>query len=636
MFNLIEGKKPYTGNIYSFYGLDRKRKGADGEFEDMYNMSSDEYPCLSPRKARKKAFDIPGSIVAATAPDPVNVSEMTGFTGIAGGSFYYNGVKKNGVSFSDTYRWKIVRMGNLYIINGFKQNGGSYESKMYYYNSDTDKLSVGADEMDSLIVTAGSDQTGTFLATFRYGFDEVYEYAVTDTYGNEIKNSDFFDKYGSGMALPALNIFEEHFNEGDELQIIGFPSREENTGQIWSHSSGEVIAQTTQDFSENNTVDSDLVADLEELPQNAIISAVVSGFAVKNLSLNGRTIYVHYIYFDLRNKNDDQISFGSMEGSGSEALYCSGVTLRKRTRVFDNIAVHHGRIWGSSPTGNAVFASASDKIFWITSSDISKMYAVRLPSDTEGRFTGMCEYNDEVCAFKENSISIIYGSNASNYAQSVIRGIGCIDGDSIAVTLNGVIFLSDKGFYLYSGGVPVKISECLNTKYVSAYGGFDGEKYYASAVKESGETEFLVFDMRYGLWYKQDSFKMNGLFTFRGGVYISSEDGVFRMDGGDEIVEWSVTSVRTDDSTLDNKSVIELWLRADIEDGAYFTVYTSCGNGDFLEHATFSEPGLHVFRCPVRLVMSSSYRYKIAGKGNVVIYEAEFVKSGGGRRYKEY
>ena len=124
MFNLIEGKKPYTGNIYSFYGLDRKRKGADGEFEDMYNMSSDEYPCLSPRKARKKAFDVPGTIAAAAAPDPVNVSEMTGFTGIAGGSFYYNGAKKNGASFADTYSWEIVRMGNLYIINGFRKTVG--------------------------------------------------------------------------------------------------------------------------------------------------------------------------------------------------------------------------------------------------------------------------------------------------------------------------------------------------------------------------------------------------------------------------------------------------------------------------------------------------------------------------------
>lgn len=633
-FDLTEGKPLYRGDIYSFYGLNRKRKGGRGEFEDMYNMSSIEYPCIAPRMPRKKVFEAPGSIQAVAAPDFTNTMEATGFTGIANEQFYYNGTVKYGAVFSNEYQWQIIRMGNLYIINGFAQRRGTYDSVLSCYNEDTGKLFSGSEEMDSLIVTAGNNSKGSFLATFRYGFSEVYNYSVTDIYGVEINNSDFFDKYAYGYELPSSNIFSKVFTIGDEVTISGFPSREENTGQIWTHSSSTVLPQTAQDFEYNNTVDTDLVMDISELSDYTITYAEVSGFDVGKLTLNGRTIYVHYIYFNLKNKNDEKISFDSMQSS-TYTFYCSGVRIKKRERVFDNIAVHHGRIWGTLPTGNAVFASASDDIFSFSSSDITKMYAARLTSDTEGRFTGMCEYNDEICAFKENSITIIYGSNASNYTESVIRGTGCIDGRSVAVTLDGVIFLAYNGFYLYSGGVPQCISESLNTRYVSATGGFDGTCYYASAVKENGESELLVYDMRYGVWHRQDDFKALGFFRFRGGFYMADERNVYNAGTGTEKPEWSITSVRIHDNMLDNKGIHEIWVRADVEEGAEFTVYTSCGNDDFIKHTTFSQSGLHVFRCPVRLIVGTSYRYRLEGKGNVVIYEVELVKSSGGRRYKE-
>lgn len=634
-FELIKGKPLYTGDIYSFYGLNRKRKGGRGEFEDMYNMSSAEFPCIAPRQPREKVIESPGTIQTAVSPDCTDVSEIKGFTGIANERFYYNGTVNNKIKFSFEYKWQILRMGNLYIINGFKNNGSTYDSSLYYYNIDTGKLSSGIYEADALIVTAGTDEKGNYLSTFRYGFDEVYNYSVTDIYGNEIKNSDFFDKYGSERQLPQNNIFEKEFSIGDEVTISGFPSAAENTGQIWTHQADELIPQLAQDFANNNTVDTDLVVDFDELSEYSITTAVVSAFDVKSLLLNGSTIYVHYIYFDLKNKYNENINFESME-SYTNPFYCSGVKLKRRARVFDNIAVHHGRVWGTLPTGNAVFASSSDNIFSFSSDDITKRYAARLVSDTEGKFTGMCEYNEEICAFKENSITVIYGSNAANYSQGVIKGVGCIDGSSIAVTPSGVIFLAHNGFYIYSGGIPQCISEDLNTVYMKAKAGFDGNCYYASALKETGETELIVYDMRYGMWHRQDDFNAEDFFLFGGDFYAADKNDVYRIGKGTEKINWGITSVRMHDNMLDNKGIHEIWIRADVEDGAEFTLYTSCGNSDFIKHTTFSQSGLHVFRAPVRLVVGTSYRYKIEGRGNVVIYEIEIVKSSGGRRYKEY
>ena len=98
-------------NIYNFYGINRTRKCSKGEMEDMLNMSSREYPCAAPRLGRKKIAEAE-NIVVACAPDETTVSEVTGITGIADGSFYYNGEVKSGkFILRPEWAWSVERMG---------------------------------------------------------------------------------------------------------------------------------------------------------------------------------------------------------------------------------------------------------------------------------------------------------------------------------------------------------------------------------------------------------------------------------------------------------------------------------------------------------------------------------------------
>ena len=215
----------------------------------MTNMGTLEYPCAAPRGKRQEAFSAPDVIDAIAAPDSTNVAEPTGFTGVSDGAFLYNGIVKSGsAELSHDMNWEIVRMGNLYIINGYNASDGS--SRIYYYNIDNDDFAGGWDakSMDSLIVASGNDENGSYLATFRYGFEAVYEYTATSADGSKvIKNSDFFDTYGDPV-VPLPNIFESVFAVGDEVEIKGFPSAAENFGQVWMYmgASGTVSPLTSR------------------------------------------------------------------------------------------------------------------------------------------------------------------------------------------------------------------------------------------------------------------------------------------------------------------------------------------------------------------------------------------------------
>ena len=638
-FGLHTASENSRTKIYNFGGLNRTRKGNRYEFSDMYNMTADEYPCASPCGSRQKIAQAQTGINAVCAPDATNVSEVTGITGVYDGGFYYNGVlKSTKFTLSQEWSWQIKQKGNIYIINGYdKQNT---KSSIYYYCIDTDEFDEGGKGMLNLILTSGKDGDGNFLRTPDCDYCGIDTYQCTTPDGTVIKNSDFWTEYRDYTTVNTSdyvtmaqykNIFLEYFKIGDEITIENFPGTD-NNGQLWNVQNGVVHPQRTLSAERNNTIDTDNMATTDGLNKYSICIARVTGIKTRAVTSNS---YAHYIYFELYNKDGEQVDFVNLEGNSTGVVYCSGVTLKKRTRVLDNITIHHGRIWGSAPSGNQLYASASDNIFSFSSEDIVKKFAARIPSDTPGIFTALCSYNNDLIAFKPDSITIVSGTSPTNYTSFVIEGIGCISPGSVAVTPEGVLFLGYNGFYVYNGSVPKCISTKVNTKYTSAVAGYDGDSYYASAVTENGECELLVYNMNYGMWHKRDDITAKGFFRFHNSFYIADETSVYKTDSlipGD----WSFTLMPTHDNKFNSKGVNEIWVRAEVSEGAMFIVETAVDSGEFKTHTVFSEAGLKVYRCPVRLEMGEMYKVRISGTGKVVVYEVEIKKSDGGRRYKEY
>ena len=633
-----------SSSTYNWYGINRTRRGKKGEFAEMLNMSTDEYPCISSRKPRSKVLSLPADIQAVMPPDKTPDGTISSFTGIADDKFYYSGEIKE--ELPSGYTWEIARKGFVYFINGYKQEDYDYLTALYIYDVATGKFSGGKKRMDNLIVYTGTDEYGDYIATcFMSYVSEVYNHTVTNVNGNTISNSDFFDKYDTASSR---NIFESVFEVGDQITISGFPKRSDNTTQYWQRYGSEVLTQPSLDFFENNTIDIKNAQFFDEVDNYMIAYAFVKDFRTVGHNASGKRYYSHYIYFDLHNKNYDtekpessRLHFGDMTGTDTtNTTYCTGVILSPYVPKLKSITIHDNRLWGASTTSNYVFSSSSTDQLDFSEYAISMKFAAQIPTtDTPGEVVALTEFEDQMLIFKEDSITVVYGDNPANYSTKSINGIGCIDAKSIVVTPSGLIFLYYDGFYIYSGSTPERISYKLNTKYKNATAGYIDGIYYASAVRaDNSEREMLAYDMSYLTWHKHDDFNAIGFFKYNEYLYAASGRDIYKIndDLGAEQFDWSFTSCRTHDNTLNKKNVNMMWIRCESDDDAEFTVEMKYDNGDWVRYKEFKGvSGYKVLYCPIRPVPGYSYFYRISGKGKIIFYEIELTRDIGGRDYSD-
>lgn len=642
MINMVIGVSGGSKNTATmtdnFYGLNRTRQTSNGEMEDMRNMSSDEFPCASPRSNRNEIVKTENEILAVTAPISAFTEDVTGFTGVMGDGFYYNGVRKtaiknyNGMNTHEielpaNCQWEIERMGDMYILNGY--NPETKRSHIFYYDTETDVFGYGGKVMPKMIIMAGSDSYGQYIEALLTCGDEVKDYVINYSDGTTFNCGDYYEMYrvGAGQIDFEKNVFTKYFSIGDDIRIEGF--RDKNEGQFFGVKDGKVIIDSSSIcFADYNTVDLDDAATPKHVSGGSFASIKVKSFStVKGLG------YRHKMYVTAYSREGDEINLFSF-GPDNLAKYYAGVTLSKKMPSLSHIAIHQRRLWGSSPSGRYIYASASDDIFSFSYKDMTNKFAWRMPTDAVGCITGFSSFNDELVVFKEDTMSIITGYGPKNYQMNTLSGIGCIAPKSRQVTNKGVIFLAYDGFYIYNGSYPKIFSHSLNRKYIDAVSGFDGRKYYVSVKDSEGNKEVLVYDTLYGLWHREDEFMPKGYFRFRDGFYVCDSNTLYRIGTDQRDVLWSMTLAQR--GSLDLKGINEIWLRCEMEEGAEFTVYTDIGKGGWRKHATFTEAdGVTVYRVPVRFVNTDSYRVKITGRGKVVIYALELIASEGGRRHKE-
>ncbi len=625
-------------SIYTFNGLNRTRRGAVTEFLDMNNMSSKEYPCASSRGKRKAVAELPLNIQCSGAPDDA----PEGFTGIAGDKFYYNGAVKSEYTpyffTSTTYstiltlptgcEWDITRIGKRYVMNGY--NREKKRSYLYYYDPVADEFGYGGDVLENIVVHYNhiiDEPSGSSDYELIIPSSEILE-VMSKGASEEAKESIALTKslYTPHPSNAGYNVWEKFFSIDDEIRTEGF-------GKPCYAPSQDVWLEFPTSSPSMNSVDLDNYEGYR-ISDSSRCHFIVTGFS----TMGQGTDHMSRMTISIRNNDNKGIECGEhLSPSGYGDLYTYGVTISKKQPTFTHIGSHHNRLWGTTPTGAKVYASASDDIFDIGNLALSKMYSSFVSSQTASVFTGMSAYNGDMLAFKEDSITVVMGTNAANYTASTLEGVGCIDGRSIVATPGGIIFLSRKGFYIYTGSYPYKISDSLNTIYTSATAGYNGDYYIASAVKEDGTCELLWYDTKRNIWHKEDNLKATGIYTYGAKTYITDDSTLWECDSDEgDTVEWDMTSVVLRNNTLDNKALTEIWILAEVSPNSMFKVWTKADADEWRCHSAFTETGLHLFRCPIKGQPATSYQYKVSGQGKVVIYEIEIVRDATeGRRHKE-
>lgn len=255
---------------------------------------------------------------------------------------------------------------------------------------------------------------------------------------------------------------------------------------------------------------------------------------------------------------------------------------------------------------------------------------------TEGEWTGCVNYLGSPIFFKENGLYRIYGSNPSQYQLVSNENCrGCESGSerSLAV-LNEVLFYKSRdGICTYTGSLPTCISDKLGaSKYHNAIATADRNKYYVSMQNTAGEREFFVYDIRLGMWVKEDDLDVKSIYRVGNDVCVfggAEFNWLTNLDEHPEATkeqpfEWDFTTGRMYTDYSNRKYIDNLTVRCNMQMGSvlsFFIEYDS--NGVFLPVGTVTSKKLGVISLPIKIKRCDHLRLKVVGRGYSEIYGIE-------------
>ena len=232
-----------------------------------------------------------------------------------------------------------------------------------------------------------------------------------------------------------------------------------------------------------------------------------------------------------------------------------------------------------------------------------------------GDFTGICAYNNVLLLFKKDIVYEMYGSMP--YTITELCNTGCIDNDSI-VSIDGVLYwASPKGIVRYSGGVPTVISTQVDIKTDNiAKAGTDGRKYY---VYDGNRT--YVYDTYFKMWHILDELEIKMFYNFENDLYFVADDGIYKINSGNEAVEWEFETKDYTFGSKERKNLSKLWLRADMPKNSRLEVYVKQNGSEWQRVAVKTAEKDEMFDFKLRVKKCDSFALKFKGKGDVRILD---------------
>lgn len=312
------------------------------------------------------------------------------------------------------------------------------------------------------------------------------------------------------------------------------------------------------------------------------------------------------------------------------------LTVERRMPEMDFIVESGNRLWGCryGPQGgqivNEIYASKlGDFKNWSCYQGISTdSYAVTV--GTDGQFTGAITHLGYPIFFKENFMHKVYGNYPANFQvqTTACRGVqkGC--GKSLAIVNEVLYYKARTGICAYDGSLPQEISASLgDMAYSKAVAGHIGNKYYISMCDVEGVYHLFVFDTLKGMWHREDSTEVLDFCNCRGDLYfIDYADNQIKTVKGTgvpdtKVIKWeAVTGVIGTDSP-DKKYISRLDVRMMLAVGTRVHFYVEYDSSEEWKHL-FSMDGvsLQSFAVPIRPQRCDHLRLKIVGEGDAKIY----------------
>lgn len=254
-------------------------------------------------------------------------------------------------------------------------------------------------------------------------------------------------------------------------------------------------------------------------------------------------------------------------------------------------------------------------------------YAVTV--GTDGPFTGAITYKGHPIFFKEGHMHKVYGDYPPyQVLATACRGVqkGC--SRSLAIVNETLIYKSRTAVCAYDGALPYEISAPLGeVNYSDAVAGTLGNKYYISMCDEKKKYSLFAYDLLKGMWHKEDDTHVVDFCSCGGDLYYiePAHNNIKSIRGSGELeaapVEWeAITGIIGTDSP-DKKYISRLDVRMSLSPGSrvyFFAQYDSVGEWELLYTSTGVT--LRSFAVPIRPKRCDHLRLKIVGVGDAKIY----------------
>ena len=249
---------------------------------------------------------------------------------------------------------------------------------------------------------------------------------------------------------------------------------------------------------------------------------------------------------------------------------------------------------------------------------------------TDGQFTGAITHLGYPLFFKENCMHKVYGNYPANYQiqTTPCRGVQKGSGKSLAIVNETLYYKARSGICSYDGSLPTEISSALgDVSYSNAVAGVLGNKYYISMADADGVYHLFVYDTLRGMWHREDETEAVQFCNCRGDLYYIERDynqiktvkgtGVLE----DEKLKWEAVTGIIGTASPDKKYISRLDVRMSLTFGArvlFFIQYDSSPGWEQL-YASMGTT-LKSFSVPIKPKRCDHFRLKIVGEGDAKIY----------------
>ena len=556
-----------------FRGYNHNLRIGDGEFYDMTNLSSDNYPILSPRPKRG---------IYVTSANPQGMVAKDALCYVDGGDFIINEYRVDMKLTTDDTPKTLISMGAYVIIMPDKK-----------YINTADLSDYGNIEAT---VTTTDTVTFSLCKADGAGYDNVRTQATAPEVTEEMEKDP--------TSIPLWV---------DTSEIPHQLKQYSTTTAMWS-----TIATTYIKISATGI----------GTPFSVNDGVTISGVEDESLAdLNASMV--------IWEKGDNYIVVTGI--LDKEITQDKAITISRKMPNMDFIIESENRLWGcrygvalNGEIVNEIYAcKLGDFKNWNCFMGISTdSYAATV--GTDGQFTGAITHLGYPLFFKENYVHKIYGNYPANYQiqTTACRGVqkGC--SRSLSIVNEILYYKARSAVCAYDGSLPVEMSSALGEmSYGNAVAGTLGNKYYISMQDANEEYHLFVYDTKKGMWHREDDTQVVDFCNCRGDLYfIDYADKQIKTVRGTGIIdtshiEWNATTGVIGTDSPDKKYISRMDVRMSLEVGtrvAFYAEYDSSGEWNHLFTMTGTKLGS--FAVPIRPQRCDHLRLRIIGNGEAKIY----------------